>query len=383
MKKRYIAIGIVGVLVVSLVVVSSNKRKAQDELTVKTAVAEMGEVESYLSTTATIKSNDSKDYYGPSAKVSKVNVKMGDSVKIGDVLVEYETQDIQSSVDQAQIQYNNAVLQRDDLYAQNDKINAQIKDLDEEIASLEKSEDPQDAQTLISKSTQRDSMSSMSDASLKQADNSVKLAEISLNSAKKNLSNNVTSIVSENEGVVTSLNVVVGGYGNVAQPVITVQNTLNLKAEIALGKYDAEKIALGQEVILSNGDKEYKGTVSFIEPAASNSTSLVGGVSLGAEIDILEEDANLKINFPVDVDILVGKEESVLKVPAEALKTLKGNQDVVYVLENGIIHEKEVITSIQSDMEVGISEGINEGDKVVLNPSTTVIEGAKAIEEEN
>lgn len=377
MKKKGIIYGLVVVIIVGGLFVLRGRRGDRNIVTVKTAAAELGEVKAYLSTTATIKSKNSKDYFGQQAKIKKVNVKVGDAVKKGDILVEYETQDLNSSVKQAQLQYDNAVLQRNDLYNQNKSIKDKIADLDKQI----KDTNPMDIATLSSLKAKREALTPISNEKLKQADNSVSLAKLSLDSAKQRLAENVTSITAENDGVVTALSVIEGQMGSAMQAALTVQDTSNLKAVLSLGKYDANKVKVGQDVIVKSGASTYKGKVAFIDPAASKSGMAAGGeTSLGAEIDILDKAEELKINFDVDIDILIGQEGNTLKVPAESVKAAKGNKNFVYVLEGNIIREREIKTSIQSDMEVGITEGIKQGEKVVLNPSTAVKEGAKAKE---
>jgi HlyD family secretion protein len=377
MKRKGIVYGLIVVVIVGGLFVLRSGRRDRNIVLVKTAAAEVGEIKAYLSTTATIESKNSKNYFGAQAKINKVKVKLGDTVKKGDVLVEYETQDLNAAVKQAQLQYDNAVLQRNDLYNQNKSIKDKIADLDSQI----KNTDSKDIVTLNSLKAKREGLSPISYEKLKQSDNAVSLSEINLDSAKKKLQENVTSIAAENDGVVTALNVIEGQMGSAAQIAVTIQDTSNLKAVISLGKYDANRVKVGQDVLIKSGSNAYKGKVSFIEPAASKSASAAGGeTSLGAEIDILDKAEELKINFDVDVDILIGEVDSTLKVPAESIKVAKGNKNYVYVLENDIIKEREIKTNIQSDMEVGITEGIKQGDKVVLNPSTAVKEGAKAKE---
>ncbi|WP_139906148.1 efflux RND transporter periplasmic adaptor subunit [Clostridium thermarum] len=377
MKRKSIIYGLVIVVIVGGLFVLRSRRRDRNIVLVRTAVAEVGDIKAYLSTTATIESKNSKDYFGTQAKVKKVNVKLGEAVKKGDVLIEYESQDLDTAVKQAQLQYDNAVLQRNDLYNQNKSINDKISELDSQI----KNTDPKDIATLSSLKAKREALSPISYEKLKQADNAVSLAQINLDSAKKKLEQNVSSIVAENDGVVTALNVVEGQMGSAAQIAVTVQDTGNLKAVISLGKYDANRVKVGQDVIIKSGSHTYSGKVSFIEPAASKSVSAAGGeTSLGAEIDILDKAEDLKINFDVDVDILIGEVDSTLKVPAESIKVAKGNKNYVYVIEDGVVREREIKTNIQSDMEVGITEGIKQGDKVVLNPSTAVKDGTRAKE---
>ncbi|GLC31001.1 efflux RND transporter periplasmic adaptor subunit [Clostridium omnivorum] len=391
MKKKIIIwaviIAIIGG-VVFLRISASNKGKYQ---AVKAAEVTQGDIKSYLSTTAIIKSKNSKDYYGLQGKVKSVNVKVGDSVKKGQVLVAYEVQDLGSQVKQAQIQYDNAKLSKQILVNNNNDITSKIADFDKQIADLDsqisaaqKSTNPAEQSQLLNltnkreqlKST-RDNLKPASSEQLKQADNQIQLAKIGLDTAQTALSKNQDSIVADMDGVVTAVNVVEGATSMAsAQPAVSVMDLSNLKAEVSVGKFDANKIQLGQEAVIKSGDKEFKGKVSFIDPAAKKTVSATGGDStLGVEIDIVDNPQGLKVDFDADVDILLGQVNNVVKVPAECIKTTKDNKSYVYSIEGNKAVEKQVKTGIQSDMEIEIVDGVKKGDKVISNPANNIANG--------
>ena len=376
MKKKIVIYALILICIISGAYLISEKNKESKIIAVKTSIAVIGELKSYISTTATVNSKNSKEYYGLQAKIKKVNVSVGQKVKIGDTLVTYETMDLAPTVSQAQIQYDNAILQKNDIYNQNNTIKSKISDLSYEIARLEKSLNPTDKVKLESLKQQKSGLSPISYEKLKQADNSVKLAEISLNSAKQKLSENKNTIIAENAGVVTTLTAIEGSIGNGMAAVVVVQDAENLKGVASLGKYDANKVRVGQEVIIRNADKIYRGSVSFIDPAANKTVGLTGSeTTLAVEIAIMDKSPDLKIDFDVDVDILVDKVASAIKIPSEALKVEKGGKNLVYIVEGNIVREKKVTIGIQSDTEVQITKGIKNGEKVILNPSTSIVEG--------
>jgi HlyD family secretion protein len=376
LKKKTIIYGLIVVGILSGVFFISGKKKNSKIVTVKTSIATLGELKSYISTTATVKSKNSKEYYGLQAKVKTVNVAIGDTVKIGDILVTYEAQDLSSTVSQAQIQYDNAILSKKDLYNQNDSIKNKIEDLGNEIALLEKSLNPTDKAKLETLKQQKSALSPISIEKLKQADNAVKLSEISLNSAKQRVSENKSTIVAENAGVVTDLNAVKGSMGNAMQAVVVVQDLGNLKATASLGKYDATKVKIGQEVNIKSGNNTYKGSILFIEPAAKKTVGVTGSeTTLGIEISITDSSPALKVDFDVDVDILVEKVSNAIKIPSEALKIEKGGKNLIYVVEENIVHERKISVGTQSDTEVQVTQGVKTSEKVILNPSTSIKEG--------
>jgi len=392
MKKKYAIWAIVIVVIGGIFLLRIQSQNKLKYTSVKTSKVVMGDIKSYLSTTASIKSKNSKDYYGLSGKVSAVNVKVGDTVKSGELLVKYDTPDLNTSVKQAQIQYDNAVLVKQSEVSANNDMNSKMADLDKQIADLdakisfaEISKNPQDTAsvpTLQSQKVQlkqtRDSLKlPFSSEQLKQADNSITLAKITLDNAKKNLAKNSDSITADFDGVVTAVNAALGSTGNPAMAAITVQDLSNLKGVISVGKYDAAKLSIGQSSIIKTQNNQYNGKVSFIDPAAKQTVSASGtDSSLNVEIDITNPGNDLKVGFDTDVDILLGEANNALKVPVEAIKTDKNDKNYVYIIQGNKANEKEVKLGIQSDTDVQITSGVNEGDSVILNPSASIHDGS-------
>lgn len=392
MKKRIIAIVAVVVVVGGLVSLRIAARNKSMYTSVKTTVVGKGDIKSYLSTTATLKSKNIKNYYGPVAKVGSVAVKVGDSVKKGQVLVTYDVQDLNSQVKQAQIQYNNAVLSKQMLVGNNNDIQSKISDLNSKISDLNNQInqlansskgnptgiDPtsQLKQQLASYQSQKDALKPISDEQFKQADNQIQLAKLTLDSANQNASKNVSNIVADFDGTVTSVNVEQGAMGNSAQPAVVVQDLNNLEAVVEVGKYDADKVKVGEEAVVKNGDKEYKGKVAYIDPAAKTVNSPTGAdTNLEVDVDILDKPEGLKVNFDTDIDILLGQVNDTITIPAETIRTDKNGKNYVYVVQGEKAVEKTVQLGLQSDMDAQVIDGIKAGDKVILNPSATISNG--------
>lgn len=386
-KKTLIILLIIGILLVSAIYFQGQRIAKSKIKEVKTATVSKGNIKSYLSTTAIIKSKESKDYYASQLKINKVYVKLGSNLKKGEKILDYDTTEINAQVRQAQIQYDNAILQKRDAVNQREMVESKRKDIEEEIERLEESKNPQDQITLGTLKQQRDSFKNISDEQLQLLDNSVTLAKTALNAAYSKLSIASEGIIADFDGVITSLNAAQGSMGNPTQPAATLQNIRSLKAVVSLGKYDVLKVKLGQEAIIKNGDKIYNGEVSFISPSASKSQNVMGmgtvdagDKTLDCEIDILGSSENLKIDFDVDADILLGEVKGVLKIPTEAIRTDKSGKNFVYVVQNEVLNEKEVVLGLQSDMEAEIKSGLSQGEKVVLNPSGNFKTGIKVRE---
>lgn len=387
MKKKVIAIIIAVVVVGGVFGLNRINRARNQGSSVKTSEVTQGDLQVYLSSTALVKSQEVKDYYGAQAKVTKVNVKVGDIVKKGDVLVTYDQQDLNTQVKQAEIQYNNALLQKQDLVNQNNDIKNKIAEYDKNIkeinAKIEKiKDDPFEIDSLqilnqdkANQEQKKAALVPISDTKLQQADNSINSAKLTLDNANSNLSKGVSSITADIDGVVTAVNVAEGAIGNIQQAAVTVQNIANLKVTLSLSRYDAAKVTIGQDALIKNNGKEYKGKVSYISPTAEVSkTSTSGEANLSVDINITDVNPELKIGFEADVDILLNEAKNVIKVPTESLKTDKTGKSVIYIVEDNKAVEKEVTKGIQSDTEVQV-EGVTTGAKVILNPTDTIKDG--------
>jgi HlyD family secretion protein len=399
---------IIGVIVVALiggaVFFRAERNNKNKYIEIKTAAVTKGDIKSYLSTTAVIKSKNSKEYFGQQMKIAKVNVKVGDSVKNGQELLTYDVSDINNSIKQAQIQYNNAVLSKQILSNNNRDIKSniadmnkkiadidkQIKDIDKQISDIKNNDNPLDdaklpelikareglIQTKEGYKKSKDSLKTIPTEQFKQADNSITLAKITLDSAKDKIADGKDSISADFDGIVTAVNVTEGGFGNPAVAAIVVQDIEDLKAVLAVGKYDAPKIQLDQPAEIKSDSGIINGKVSFIDPVAKKTVGAAGTeTTLSTEIDILDKPIGLKVDFDTDVNVLLGEKNNIIKVPAEVIKSDKNGRIFVYVVEGEQAVEKTVKLGLQSDMEVEVVEGLKIGDKVILNPVAAIKNG--------
>ena len=162
MKKRIIIITIIAIIVIVTAVNLFGKDRTNAQL-VRITKAEMGDIQSWLSTNALIQSNDVKNYFGTSGlKVKNIHVEVGDAVKKGDIILEYDLFDLETAVKQAEIQYENALLNLADLISQKEQIEEDMADLEAEILRLDGSTDPQDLATLQTLIQKRDAIQTIS-----------------------------------------------------------------------------------------------------------------------------------------------------------------------------------------------------------------------------
>ena len=102
LKKRWIFGGIAALLVVLIVV--NSVRNGNAAPVVYTASVALQDLEQTISTSGTVKSDETEIYYAPVAvKIGEVNVSAGDMVKAGDVLIAYDETALADAKKQAEL----------------------------------------------------------------------------------------------------------------------------------------------------------------------------------------------------------------------------------------------------------------------------------------
>ncbi|KEJ03815.1 efflux RND transporter periplasmic adaptor subunit [Clostridium botulinum] len=352
MKKKTIIITGVVLLIGLFVILGIFKSKKNSNISVKTIKVTKGNVESYLSTTGNVVSKNKKEYFGGQAKVKKVNVKVGDKVKKGQSLLNFDMSELENDRQVAQMEYDNAISQKKALKSQ--------------------------------KNSEQNKMNSITSSQIEQVENAVRLAELKLESVNDKI-NESEETVADIDGIVTEVNAQAGGISTgQGQPLVVVENVDDLKVAVSLGKYDSTKVKKGMKAFVKNDDKKYEAKVDFIAPTAKKTVKEAGGgndTTLDCEIYLSKNNTkDLRIGFDVDVDILLGESKNVLKIPLESIKTDKYNKSHVYVVEEGKVKEKPVQLGTQSDMEAEIISGLKSGEKVILNPNTSIKTGVSVQE---
>ncbi|ABS32506.1 efflux RND transporter periplasmic adaptor subunit [Clostridium botulinum] len=352
MKKKTIIITGVVLLIGLFVILGIFKSKKNSNISVKTIKVTKGNVESYLSTTGNVVSKNKKEYFGGQAKVKKVNVKVGDKVKKGQSLLNFDMSELENDRQVAQMEYDNAISQKKALKSQ--------------------------------KNSEQNKMNSITNSQIEQVENAVRLAELKLESVNYKI-NESEETVADIDGIVTEVNAQAGGISTgQGQPLVVVENVDDLKVAVSLGKYDSTKVKKGMKAFVKNDDKKYEAKVDFIAPTAKKTVKEAGGgndTTLDCEIYLSKNNTkDLRIGFDVDVDILLGESKNVLKIPLESIKTDKYNKSHVYVVEEGKVKEKPVQLGTQSDMEAEIISGLKSGEKVILNPNASIKTGVSVQE---
>ena len=101
-----------------------------------------------------------------------------------------------------------------------------------------------------------------------------------------------------------------------------------------------------------------------------------GTRTLLTEVDIPNPDGALQPGVYCTVELKIPRRSPALIVPASAV-IFNQNGKQVAVAENGVVHLRKIAITTDLGTEVEVSEGVKDGDKVILEPPVSLADGEK------
>jgi HlyD family secretion protein len=451
MKKRTMYIGIAAavlvVVIVALVWQNLNSRATSSAVQVQTTTVQRGSIVSTVSASGNVSAPNQvaasfeTSTLDISGRVAKVNVKVGDTVKKGDVLMEVDVtklnlalQTAQSSLASAQVSYNQtkadlqfalrtaqanfdnakaslAAAQATNAQNPNSIIVAKAS-LDSATVTLQKAQADYDtiawrgdvgmttqAATLQSATIAYQSAlasykiaaAKIGDSDLKSAQTSYSNAQVSLEQAQKNLDTKLATaqasldnakldvqqaqsnldnakLFAPYDGVVSAVNYGVGDRASATA--VTIVDLSLLQVKVSVAEVDIAKIKIGQPASMTLDaltGKTYNAKVIAISPVA---TVTQGVVNYTVILEITDSDGAIKPGMTATLTLEVDRKDNVLILPTRAVRT-QGNQKLVTVQYKGQSIQTQVTTGQSNETSIEITSGLQQGDVVVLNQTTT------------
>ncbi|EIA16823.1 HlyD family efflux transporter periplasmic adaptor subunit [Clostridium perfringens] len=302
--------------------------------------------------------------------VDKVEVENGDVVEKGDTLFTYKNDQVQSQVEQLELQLNSAKNQKEEINKQNAEAKKQLEDLKK--AGLE-NQMPQGGQM------PNLGQNAGGEISTGSVDEQIKLLEKQIKALKDKEYYKVTAPIG---GKV----ILAESSTNPTQPYITVESG-DYYISGSVNEKDQPKIKEGQEVqitILST-NKNINGKISSV-----GNTPIDNGASLAAQTGAqggaggnmsyyevkITPDSQEDLTNGFHVQASVNLDKKPIEIPKEAILSVDNEEFVFKNVDGKLV--KQVITYSPkegSEDEVIVSSGLNEEDKIVSNPTPNMKEG--------
>ncbi|OHA13391.1 MAG: hypothetical protein A2909_01835 [Candidatus Tagabacteria bacterium RIFCSPLOWO2_01_FULL_39_11] len=207
----------------------------------------------------------------------------------------------------------------------------------------------------------------------------VKEAEANISSQKANIKQeeaNVANIQAQIakavirapiSGIITKQDAKVGEIISANTPVVSLISEANFEIEANVPEADIAKVSVGnvsQITLDAYGDDVIFGAkVVAVDPAE---TVIDGVATYKVTFQFIKEDERIRPGMTANIDVSTDRRENVISVPARAVITKNGYK-TVRILKGEEIKETEVKTGLRgSDGNIEITDGINEGDKVII-----------------
>jgi HlyD family secretion protein len=196
-------------------------------------------------------------------------------------------------------------------------------------------------------------------------------AKLDLKTAEDNLAS--TQLIAPIAGTLMTFDVTVGNKADTSTTV-TLADLSQPYIQVYLDPSDWNNVKVGRDAETTFDampDAKFTGTVTEVDPGlyVSGNTSVIRAM---IKLDVADNGFDLPLGSTASVDVIGGRADDALLIPIEALHPA-GDQDTVFVMENGkpVLHVVEV--GIQDLVSVEIKSGLAAGDVV-----TTGVTGTKA-----
>jgi RND family efflux transporter MFP subunit len=289
-------------------------------------------------------------------KVTAVNVKVGDQVQAGDILLTLDTQDLQKAVDQANLGVGIA----------EGNYQRTKEQLDLAKTNLERQQKLYEAGA-ISKAQLEDLENLASGTPLKLAQIQWDQAKLGLQQAQDALNNAVLN--SPAEGTVCAVNVKYGEMAGTVQPAVMLTNLNALYVSLNVPENIVNSLQAGQDAkvtITSAGNTELKAKVVSIAPSSDAKTQLYS-----VKVSLENKDGTIKPGMFAKVELPTKTKPDVLTVNSESI-VLRNGKNTVLVVDGDKAVAKEVVTGLDSGNYIEIIQGLEAGEKVISKGQTLV-----------
>lgn len=200
----------------------------------------------------------------------------------------------------------------------------------------------------------------------KNAEAELSVQRLELSIFEKSLQENArllkdARILSPKKAILTFINNQLGAQVTQGSEIAIVSDLSRFKVESEISDGHREKLTSGARALIKIGDTKLNGTIVNIIPSITN------GVVQFTVIPDNSDDPNLRSGLKVDVHVLYGRKQNVLRIPNKnQFKHGKGDY-VVWVIKDGQAEKRRVSLGESSYEYIEVINGLSKGEKIILN----------------
>ena len=211
------------------------------------------------------------------------------------------------------------------------------------------------------------------DAVAAQAQNQVNQAQLALDRARR--TRDGATLTAPYDGLVSVVNINLGALAPSGVPAIVVVDTAHLHVEVDVDEIDIGKVAIGQPATVTFDalpNQQAQGQVTNITPSSTSST---GVVTYSVRIDLAPTNLPIRSGMTSTADIVIKRVANTLLVPnwAVRLDRATGQAYASLLGADGRLGDVPVMLGIRSTDFSEVLAGLSEGQTVGVNLSQSAV----------
>ncbi len=411
MKKKII---IAGVILITVCIIAFLVKGSNEGLEVETARVSKGDIEEYVEETGSLMLEEETVIYSTAAgKVVEVPRKAGETVNEGDVLVRLDNGDLLLQIKALEAQKLLITAKYDEAKSESDpeelnKLNAQVRSAEASYEEAKRGMDNNRAlyeAGAVSLDIYKSSITKFA-----QAEASLETAKSSLSAVEKGISANVrkqyeaqlaeikarieqlrekdTAMVVKSPiaGMIMDSDIEEGSVVQLGSKLLEIGGAKGFYLESDVLIEDVTGIKVGSPVIIEDEDlgiRDMKGVVRKIYPKAFSKMSDLGieQKRVKVEIELKVPVEGLRPGYDMTVMIVTRSSNNTHLIPEKAVFNYNGKEHV-FVNEGGKALLRPIRKGLESNEQVEVLEGLNEGEEVILSPDDALEEGTRIVVKE-
>lgn len=202
-------------------------------------------------------------------------------------------------------------------------------------------------------------------------ENAVKNAQAEVDKAKKSLSEaqsllDTPILTAETDGIVTAINHLPGEEVPADRAIVVIGNSQKKQVTISVSQEDIASVEIGQSVELRFSSSPETAVAGKVIKKSLLPSDGGDGVSYEVIISLDEDDPELLEGMTCNVKFILKKVENVLTLANKVITLRDGKQYVTVKLPDGSHEEREIKTGFSDGRISEITEGLSDGDIVVV-----------------
>ena len=348
MKKKWFWGVVAGLAVIALIAANLNAFGGEAE--VKVAAVQTGKIVEQIYANGKLEPERTTPVYAPaSGMVEAVEVKPGDTVRKGQVLLTLNMEQVRDQLERERINLQLAEAERRAVRKQHYESYRQAR---LEYPDIEPEE-----------------------PDLEVYDLRIRSIRLTIESLEKQLANR--QVQAPADGVVISLAAGAGQMLAEGSEIAVIADVSRLKAVAHLNELDAGKAAPGMKAVVTGEafPGRYEGSVTYLAPVAKPSDPSSRETAVEMEVRLNESSPELRPGYNVTVEMEIPDKERLL-APLEAVR-YDGEQAYVFKVQDGVAVKVQVTTGKEGDDQIELVSGVAAGDLVVVEGGDRLNDGDK------